>query len=231
MAGARNDGREHFRVIAPDKRGYGRTVHPGGPVSYPQPAGDVRALIDVLGLDQPLICGFSDGACTATVLELRHPGSVRAIVNHSGYDFFNPEAPSFAMSRQMLGDSADATHTAPEAMARTVNTSPEMRATFESMKADHDDAQGSDRWKTLITETCDRYTQYAGYTFADLRTTAVPTLVLTGDRDEYCSAEDGVPAYRALPHGEPAVLPNHGHCITPAAVQVVQEFFLHYCDL
>lgn len=81
---------EHFRVIAPDTRGSGKTVHSGGPIPYTLLADDVVALIDALDLDQPLICGFSDGGQTATIVGVRSPGSVRAIVNHAGYDLFNP---------------------------------------------------------------------------------------------------------------------------------------------
>ena len=73
---------EHFRVIAPDTRGHGRTVNPGGgSIPYTQLADDIMALIAALGLEQPLICGFSDGATTATIVGIRNPDAVRAIVN------------------------------------------------------------------------------------------------------------------------------------------------------
>jgi len=101
---------EHFRVIAPDTRGSGKSVHPGGPIPSALLADDVAALIDALTLDRPLICGFSDGGETATLVGIRHPGSVRAIVNHGGYDLFNPDpqAAAITMTRQMLGGSAGA---------------------------------------------------------------------------------------------------------------------------
>src|SRR5215831_21172838 len=38
---------EHFRVIAPDTRGSGRSVHPGGPITSALLADDVVALIEV----------------------------------------------------------------------------------------------------------------------------------------------------------------------------------------
>src|SRR5215475_8221319 len=118
---------EHFRVIAPDTRGSGKSVHPGGPIPYTLLADDVTALIDALALDRPLICGFSDGGETATIVGIRNPGSVRAIVNHAGYDLFNPDplAPAIAMTRQMLGGRADAIQADPEFSA---SRSPELRA-------------------------------------------------------------------------------------------------------
>src|SRR5947209_11258039 len=39
---------EHFRVIVPDTRGSGRTVHPGGSIPYVLLADDVAALITAL---------------------------------------------------------------------------------------------------------------------------------------------------------------------------------------
>src|SRR5215468_7509654 len=41
----------HFRVIAPDTRGGGRTRHAGGPVTFDLLADDVAALIEALGLE------------------------------------------------------------------------------------------------------------------------------------------------------------------------------------
>jgi pimeloyl-ACP methyl ester carboxylesterase len=105
-------------------------------------------LIDALGLDRPMICGFSDGAMTATVVGFRHPGSVRAIVNHAGYDTLNPQAPSMPMMRQHLGGGPDATRADPDVPARAFDSSEQMRAMFELVKADHDAAHGPGYWKT-----------------------------------------------------------------------------------
>jgi pimeloyl-ACP methyl ester carboxylesterase len=215
---------EHFRVIAPDTRGAGKSVHPGGPINAALLADDVAALIQALNLDRPLICGFSDGGETATLVGIRHPGSVRAIVNHGGYDLFNPDphAPAIAMTRQMLGGSAGATQADPEVSA---SRSPELRAMFELMKADHDSAQGPGHWKTVVARTFDRVTEPHGYTVENLKAITVPALILTGDRDPFCTIEEGAAAYRALPAGAFAVLPDTGHLITPDAVRATIEFF------
>jgi pimeloyl-ACP methyl ester carboxylesterase len=215
---------EHFRVIAPDTRGAGATVHTEGTVSFAVLVDDVLALIDALGLDRPMICGFSEGAITATILAITHPDAVRAVVNHSGYDFFNPEAPSFAIMRQMLGGSPEATTADPDATAQMFASSPEMAATFELLKADHDGAQGAGYWRTYLELAFSRTTRSPGYTFDDLRAVTVPTLVLTGDRDPFCSVEEGVTAYRSLRNGSLAVLPDHEHMITPQAVETSLRF-------
>jgi pimeloyl-ACP methyl ester carboxylesterase len=222
---------EHFRVIAPETRGIGRTVHPGGSVPYTQLADDIAALIEALGLDQPMICGFSDGAQTASILGIRAPGSVRAIVNDAGYDLFNPQAPTSAMMRQALGGGPEATRADPAAAKRFFDQSNEMRATFALMKSDNDGAQGPGHWRTVIAETFERLTSPTGYTLEDLRETAAPTLILAGDRDQFCSVDEGATAYRMLSHGELAILPNHGHVITPAAVEVTIDFLRRHAAL
>ena len=218
---------EHFRVIAPDTRGSGKSTHSGGPIPYMLLADDVAALIDELKLNQPLICGFSDGGETAMITGIRHPGSVRAIVNHAGYDLFNPDphAAAITMTRQMLGGSPDATRADPELSASRAG---ELRAMFELMKSDHDSAQGAGHWKTVIARTFDRITKPNGYTLDDLHMITAPTLILTGDRDPFCTADEGAAAYHALQAGQFAVLANTGHLITPAAVHTMINFFKHH---
>ena len=211
---------ERFRVIAPDLRGCGRTANPdGGSISYAQLADDTAAMIDALGLEQPLVCGFSDGATLATILAVRNPGSVRAIVNHAGYDLLNPQAPSFAMARQVLGGSPDAAEADPAAAERFFESSDQMRPLLDGMRAERGEG-----WKTILTQTYERITTSPGYVFEDLRSITAPTLILAGDRDGFCSVEEGVEAYRMLGEGELAILPGEGHVISPAAVEVSIDF-------
>ena len=54
-----------------------------------------------------------------------------------------------------------------------------------------------------------------GYTVENMNAIAVPTLILTGDRDPFCTVEEEAAACRALPAGQLAVLPDTGHLITP----------------
>jgi pimeloyl-ACP methyl ester carboxylesterase len=211
---------QQFRVIAPDLRGCGRTVNPGGgSISYAELVDDALALIDALGLDQPLICGFSDGATLATILGMRSPASVRAIVNHAGYDLINPQAPSFTMARHVLGGSPDAAEADPAAAVRFFESSDQMRPLLVGMRAEHGES-----WTTILTQTFDRITTSPGHTFEDLRAITAPTLILAGDRDGFCSVEEGGEAYRMLGEGELAILPGQGHVISPAAVEVSVDF-------
>lgn len=220
---------EHFRVIAPDTRGSGATVHKEGRVSMSLLADDVLGLIDALGLDRPMICGFSEGGLTATILGIRNPDSVRAIVNDAGFDVLDPQSPQFMMGRMMLGGSPDATQADPDAAAAffAQNGMGEM---IDKVKADHDGAQGEGHWRTYLELAFQRWTRSPGYTFDDLRAVTAPTLVLTGDRDMLCSVEDAVTTYRTLPNGELAVLPDHDHSIGQTAVDVSIDFLRRHAE-
>ncbi len=216
---------EHFRVIAPDTRGSGATVHKEGTPSASLLADDVTGLINALGLDRPMICGFSEGALTATLVGIRNPDSVRAIVNDAGFDLLDPASHMFAQARMLLGGNPEATQADPDAAAANF-AQMGMGEFFEKVKADHDDAQGKGYWRTFVDLTFQRWTRSPGYTFDDLRGVKAPTLVLTGDRDHFCSVEDAVTTFRKLPNAELAVIPNHDHHIGTAKVNAVIEFLL-----
>jgi pimeloyl-ACP methyl ester carboxylesterase len=214
-----------YRVIAPDTRGCGRTVHDGGVVTFDQLADDVLALADALDLDRPLIAGFSEGGITATIAGIRGQDRFRAIVNDAGYDMFNPQAPSFVMMRQMLGGSPTATGADPTAFAQMMTVSEHMRPMFELLKADEDGGQGEGHWAEYLRLAFHRSTEPPGYTFEDFAKITAPALILVGDRDDYCTLDDAVAAYRQLAHGQIAVLPGTGHVITPAKVEQTIDFF------
>lgn len=214
---------DHFRVIVPDTRAAGRTIHPGGPISYDLLAEDVAALIGALSLERPGLVGFSEGGTLATIVGIRHSDVVGAIVNLDGHDALdpNPDAPTYLTTRQMLGGAPDATRADPDGAKRTI---PQLAAMFELMEADHDAAQTPGHWRDVVDLTFTRVSQPSGYTVGDLVAVNVPTLILCGDRSPFCSIADGVAAYHALPAGELGVLPNTGHEINAGAIAACVEF-------
>jgi 3-oxoadipate enol-lactonase len=72
----------HYRVIAIDMRGSGRSrdlVHPGGPFSIATFASDVAAVIDHLGAAPAHVIGLSMGGVVAFQLVLDHARTVRTL--------------------------------------------------------------------------------------------------------------------------------------------------------
>ena len=69
-----------YHVIAPDHRGHARGLRTSGRFRLADCADDVAALIDVLGLDRPIVVGYSMGGPIAQLLWHRHPDRVGALV-------------------------------------------------------------------------------------------------------------------------------------------------------
>lgn len=111
-----------------------------------------------------------------------------------------------------------------DAVERFFDQSEPMRAMFALMKTDQDEPRGSGYWRTYLQLAFARTTHWPGYSFDDLAAITAPTLILSGDRDEYCSVDEAAISYRALPNGELAILPDTGHVITPAAITASIEF-------
>ena len=219
---------DHFRVIAPDTRGSGATVHDGGSSTLAVLADDVAALIAALDLDRPLLCGFSEGGQTAAVLSARHPGIARAIVNDSGFDALDPGSHTFQMARAMLsGGNPEATESDPDAAAGFL-VQIGMGDLVARMQADYDEAQGPDAWRRYFDMLFSRWTHFPGYGFDDLGSVETPTLVLCGDRDGFCPVEEAVRAYRALPNGELAVVAAQDHSLSTRKVSTAIEFLLRH---
>jgi pimeloyl-ACP methyl ester carboxylesterase len=216
---------KHFRVIAPDTRGSGATAHPGGPAGFDVLADDVIALIEALGLERPSVAGFSEGGATATLVALRRPDLVSALVNHAGFDYFDPHAPAHHSLGPIFGGGPGATAADPDA-AKSVFQSmgPPMSDTFATMQADYDDAQGDGHWRTYLGQFFDRTAAPFGRTVGDLAMLEIPTLVLTGDRDIFCSVEAACEAYRAAPGAELGIVPNTGHEVSNHVIALTIDF-------
>lgn len=119
-------------------------MHPGGPATFDVLADDVVALIEALEPHRALIAGFSEGGATATYTAVRRPGVVRAVVNHAGFDYFDPEHMALLIAgnfRPLFGGRPDATSADPYAAELASRSIPTLAATFATVQADYDDAQ------------------------------------------------------------------------------------------
>ena len=67
-------------VIVFDPRGGGRSDKPPGPYTIEQMANDAEGLLDVLGIDQAVVVGYSMGGRISLSLALDHPTRVRRLV-------------------------------------------------------------------------------------------------------------------------------------------------------
>jgi abhydrolase domain-containing protein 6 len=71
---------EHYRVIAPDLPGFGRSRASGTPVSYEAYADVLAGVLDELGIERAHVAGLSMGGGIALTFAARHPRRVRTLV-------------------------------------------------------------------------------------------------------------------------------------------------------
>ena len=70
-----------FQIITPDLRGHGDSESVPGPYSMQMLAGDLNALLDNLGINQPVvICGHSMGGYLAIEFFRQYPQRVAGII-------------------------------------------------------------------------------------------------------------------------------------------------------
>lgn len=79
-----------YRVITFDNRGAGRTDTTKPPYSARQMADDVKGLMDVIGIRNAHILGFSMGGAIAQELAVMHPEYVRSLILAGSYARLTP---------------------------------------------------------------------------------------------------------------------------------------------
>jgi pimeloyl-ACP methyl ester carboxylesterase len=190
-----------FRVITPDSRGHGRSTNPRGVLSYPALADDLAALIAALGLERPVVGGWSDGGQVVLELAVRHPEVAGALIVGGAY-------PDFVVTglrethRALLG--AD-----PSGKPDLARLDAELGDEAQEI---HDLHRGGEHhWAELIRQTASMWLDYPGLPAHQLAAITRPTLVLAGDRDEIIPLDLGIALYRALPDAELAVGPRADH--------------------
>lgn len=163
-------------------------------------ADDVAALIKALGLQRPLVLGYSDGGQIALELGMRYPGLARALVL-GGTQFRFSEA-YFEAVRALLGIAGEEVD--PGKLERE---QPDLVA---YLREAHGHVYGPGYWKTYVKQIASLWLTPLLYTSEDLGAITDPVLLLVGDRDGV-STEGSVELFRLLPDAELAVVPASDH--------------------
>jgi pimeloyl-ACP methyl ester carboxylesterase len=186
---------EHYRVIAPDMRGYGQSSPPREyPLDfYSQDAADMAALLERLDVHPAHVIGWSDGAIVALVLAVARPDLVRSLVLSAG------EALLLEEERANWPPLTDTSTWSPRAVDRFIQ------------------AHGPLNWPGILDRMLAGYTAVldAGGEIVATRLGEIrcPVLILHGDQDDVVPVKHAHTLRAGIPHAEMHLFPGAGHVL------------------
>jgi pimeloyl-ACP methyl ester carboxylesterase len=183
----------HFRVIAPEQMGHGRTADDvDRPFHYHDMAEDTVELMRRLGIERGVVVGYSDGGIIGLDLAIHHPERVTRLAvtganaRFDGYTTENQEvARSFDPGSQPVSDS------------------------YARLSPD-----GAEHWPIVLGRLKVMWSTEPSFTNEELRRIEAPTLLVVGDRD-IVTPEHAVEMFRAIPGARLCVVPDAGHGTMP----------------
>lgn len=189
----------HYRVIAIDSRGCGKSEMGAGELTYAKMADDVAALLAQLRAPPADFIGWSDGGIIALLVAIRHPAAVAKLAI-SGANLF-PEGLTEAAQQDTWNDLHQA-----EAMLQA--------------------GDQSQPWADVIQEQ-HLMAYYPHLTPAELRGITASALVMAGEHDLILPEHTRL-ICESIPHARLHIFPDVGHA-TPieahaAFNQLVSQF-------
>jgi len=187
----------HYKVLAPDCRGHGRSNNPNMSYSFKELADDVAAFVHALGYERAHIIGHSNGGNVALVTLMEHPDVIQTCILQAA----NAYVTRYLIEREPVVFD-------PESVAREA---PQWR---EEMIALHEDTNGKDYWRELLWLTMKEIISEPNYAPFELARVDKPTLVIMGAND-MVNAPDEHAQYIAnnIPGAELWIPENTGHSV------------------
>ena len=212
----------HYRAIAFDNRGVGRSSKPAGPYSIHQMADDAKGLLDVLGVPRAHVLGVSMGGMIAQELALRHPERVSALVLACTYP--EPDATVEERRSFMVGQLGGQVRTDGEISIDVANLNPllfmqQMLPTVfnpEFIAAELPKLMqvfaGALQHGFSMEAILGQVSAVLGHRATDrLHRIGVPTLVLTGDADRLVDPSNSDVLAREIPGAKLVKIPGGSH--------------------
>lgn len=207
-----------YEIIIPDLRGHGRSTNPINKLEYHQMADDIAMFINDLKLNQPLLCGWSDGGQIALELAIRHTNLVRGFaVGAIIHKLFE----EYKQSVSYIGFPAPG-----EVDIEKIKASfPEW---VEDLNRWHQ--QSEDHWINLLHQISFLWYTEFNYPAEILKQVDCPILLMLGDRDDAIPVEHMVDLYHALPNAGLAVIPFGRHLVYRYRLEIFCRLIIDYFD-
>ena len=207
-----------YRCIAFNARGYPPSDVPADSAAYSQDhaVGDIKGILDHLGIAKAHICGLSMGGYATLIFGLRHPDRALSLtVAGCGYGSVTSERAAFRADSELVARRFEG-----EGMAKVAEVYSKGPSRVQFIDKDPDGwrefhaqlARGSATGHAL-TLRCVQMTRPSVFELEkSLEALEVPTLIVTGDEDEPC-LEPALFMKRKILTAGLVVIPKSGHTI------------------
>ncbi|MFC4564220.1 alpha/beta fold hydrolase [Nocardiopsis mangrovi] len=177
---------DRFRLLAPDRRGHGRTPDTEGPISLDIMARDTVAFLEQVAGGPASLAGHGAGATVALMTAVRRPDLVERLVLISA---------AFRHEGMILRPGVSG------------GVTPEIADAYAEVSPD-----GRDHLPVVLEKLALSAAAEPDLTEHELSAVTARTLVVSGD-DDLVTLEHTVALYRALPSAELAVVPGTSHAL------------------
>jgi pimeloyl-ACP methyl ester carboxylesterase len=202
---------KHFRVIAPDTPGQGRSELADS-MSYELMAAYISKLVDILKLDSAYVIGWSDGGNTGLILGSNRPDKVKMVLA-SGANYKLSGYPS------ILNDTSDW-----EKELR----SPEFEIKYKEGIKEYISLCPSPRdWRKMLIDLNKMWRKEIYFSPTVLDGLKIPVMIALGDRDAV-TLEHGIEMHRLIKGSQFCVLPNTSHAVFRERPKLINELAIAF---
>lgn len=218
---------ERYRLVSLDWRGFGESDMPRGVATMETLADDVAGLMDMLGMQDAVLCGLSMGGYVAFAFLRKYPQRVKGLIladTRPGADTAEAKAnrENVAQIVESQGTEAIADLQVPKLLAAyTRQHHPEVEARIRQMIAAAT-PQGIAAASRGMAQRADATDLLAGIT--------CPTLVVVGEQDALIAPEVARDYATNIPNAQFVIIPLAGHLSNmeqPEAFMQAVSGFLH----
>lgn len=201
---------KHYRVIAPDTPGQGRSDQTDS-LSYNLLTDFMSQLIDSLKIDSAYVMGWSDGAIVSLLLASRMPHKIKKVIavgaNNGTRGFVIPD-----------GFSLDSIK--PPSLEYWATQNKEAIEWYNSLTPKKD-------WKKAITNMNKMVYQKEYFPASIYNGINIPVMIVLGDRD-MISIEHGIEMYSQIKNSQYCVLPNTTHEVFAEQPNIINELAIEF---
>jgi pimeloyl-ACP methyl ester carboxylesterase len=193
---------KHYRVVAFDRRGHGRTADTDDAFHYDDMATEAIGVLEQVVGGPAHLVGWSDGGIVGLLVAMRRPDLVdRMALIGTNFHFEG---------------------------AMQVDVGPEftdlIRADYAERSPD-----GDEHFEAVLGKFVTMMTTEPTLTTDDLRKIDTPTLVLVGD-DDLITLAHTAELYESLPAGQLAVVPSASHALPMERPDETARIILHFLE-